>query len=376
MLPTVDRMLSQMAGARVFSKLDANQGYHQLPLHKDSQPLTTFLTPIGRFMYCHLPLFLRQKTVRHINYESDGVGYGNDRYTMAYSIRSACYSSPKSVHPSRQQVSSFKRIYTLIKDNMSLQHTWRTARHNPLLRDQINGDYQQWADSLPIDPILESLMIFEGEASQLIDKVGVSDAKCHKERFKYEQMYDNTVVNLHTFSFTCIKMTVLWTRHVGVIGLDDASFLVPRPYLLMIHNKVSDLLSSLLLLQGSSGACYEPDGYLSALGLIRELCRIFSVYKPNGYLIVKNLEAICAGEKMYSEEEWLNTSLLESLSRSLTDVGFLYEGSQLCHIFRCASSPLKHELAGLMKCCGHPFIDIKATVEKMWHRGNDPISVN
>ena len=55
MLPTVDRMLSQMAGARVFSKLDANQGYHQLPLHKDSQPLTTFVTLIGRFMYCRLP---------------------------------------------------------------------------------------------------------------------------------------------------------------------------------------------------------------------------------------------------------------------------------------------------------------------------------
>ena len=31
------------------SKLDANSGYWQLKLHKDSQLLTTFITPIGRY---------------------------------------------------------------------------------------------------------------------------------------------------------------------------------------------------------------------------------------------------------------------------------------------------------------------------------------
>jgi len=55
MLPAVDEMLGQMAGATVFTKLDANCGFHQVHLTPDSQLLTTFITPYGRFCYTRLP---------------------------------------------------------------------------------------------------------------------------------------------------------------------------------------------------------------------------------------------------------------------------------------------------------------------------------
>ena len=44
-LPKVDDTLAQMSGARIFSKLDANSGFWQIPLAKESRLLTTFLTP-------------------------------------------------------------------------------------------------------------------------------------------------------------------------------------------------------------------------------------------------------------------------------------------------------------------------------------------
>ena len=46
-LPTVEGILSQLSGAKVFSKLDANSGFWQIPLSPSSRPLTTFLTPFG-----------------------------------------------------------------------------------------------------------------------------------------------------------------------------------------------------------------------------------------------------------------------------------------------------------------------------------------
>ena len=41
--------------AKIFTKLDALKGYHQCPLDEESQLLTTFITPFGRFKYCRAP---------------------------------------------------------------------------------------------------------------------------------------------------------------------------------------------------------------------------------------------------------------------------------------------------------------------------------
>ena len=49
LLPSVDHIIGQMAGAKVFRKLDANNGFHQIRLVQDSQLLMTFITPFGRY---------------------------------------------------------------------------------------------------------------------------------------------------------------------------------------------------------------------------------------------------------------------------------------------------------------------------------------
>ena len=54
-LPKVDDTLAQLAGAKVFSKLDANSGFWQIPLSQSSRLLTTFITPVGRYCFNKLP---------------------------------------------------------------------------------------------------------------------------------------------------------------------------------------------------------------------------------------------------------------------------------------------------------------------------------
>ena len=54
-IPKVDDTLAQMAGATVFSKLDANSGFWQIPLEENSRLLTTFVTPHGRYCFNKLP---------------------------------------------------------------------------------------------------------------------------------------------------------------------------------------------------------------------------------------------------------------------------------------------------------------------------------
>ncbi|CAM4728520.1 unnamed protein product [Leuciscus chuanchicus] len=54
-LPFVDQTLGMLTGAQYFSKLDANMGFWQIPLSKESALLTTFITPFGRYHFNRLP---------------------------------------------------------------------------------------------------------------------------------------------------------------------------------------------------------------------------------------------------------------------------------------------------------------------------------
>ena len=54
-LPVVEQTLTQIAGAQVFSKLDANSGFWQIPLAKESSLLITFITLFGWYKFNRLP---------------------------------------------------------------------------------------------------------------------------------------------------------------------------------------------------------------------------------------------------------------------------------------------------------------------------------
>ena len=54
-LRSVDENLAKLSGSKIFTKLDANSGFWQMPLDPESRLLTTFLTPFGRFCMNRLP---------------------------------------------------------------------------------------------------------------------------------------------------------------------------------------------------------------------------------------------------------------------------------------------------------------------------------
>ncbi|KAJ8044581.1 hypothetical protein HOLleu_07364 [Holothuria leucospilota] len=53
-LPNIDEMMTEFQNAKVFSRLDLKQAYHQLELHPDSRSLTGFITHDGVFQYKRL----------------------------------------------------------------------------------------------------------------------------------------------------------------------------------------------------------------------------------------------------------------------------------------------------------------------------------
>ena len=73
-LPGIEDISTRLTGAKVFSKLDASHGYWQVPLDEESQLLTTFNSPFGRYCYTRMPFGIKsaQEIVQkrmHQNFE-------------------------------------------------------------------------------------------------------------------------------------------------------------------------------------------------------------------------------------------------------------------------------------------------------------------
>ena len=56
MLPNLEDIAPKLAGAEVFSTLDASSGFFQIPLEEESMKLTTFITPLGRYCFTRVPM--------------------------------------------------------------------------------------------------------------------------------------------------------------------------------------------------------------------------------------------------------------------------------------------------------------------------------
>ena len=55
-MPTIEQALEQFGRAAIFSVLDLNSAYYQIPLSSMSRRITAFCTPFGLFEFNKLPM--------------------------------------------------------------------------------------------------------------------------------------------------------------------------------------------------------------------------------------------------------------------------------------------------------------------------------
>ena len=129
-IPKIEHTLGQLAGAKVFSKLDANSGFWQVPLSVESRPLTTFLTPFGRFQF-------QRSSPTIISADASSYGLGsvliqeqddNSKRPVAYASRSLSRAERRYANIEREALAltwaceKFKDFITGMKISIETDH--------------------------------------------------------------------------------------------------------------------------------------------------------------------------------------------------------------------------------------------------------------
>ena len=109
-LPTAEEIISQMHGAKFFTKLDASNGYWQIPVDNESSDLLTFATTFGRYKFKRMPYGIHsaseifQLEISKIIEGIDGVANSQDDIII--------WAETKEIHDAR-----VKQVLTRIRDS-------------------------------------------------------------------------------------------------------------------------------------------------------------------------------------------------------------------------------------------------------------------
>lgn len=109
-MPRREDIESELAGAKVFTRLDANSGFYQIPLHDETSRICTVATPFGRYRFLRLPFGISaasevfQKTLNDIFealpgtkvYVDDILIWGSSRQEHDERLRQALKAAEKA----------------------------------------------------------------------------------------------------------------------------------------------------------------------------------------------------------------------------------------------------------------------------------------
>nr|QHA33913.1 RdRp [Atrato Chu-like virus 1] len=161
-----------------------------------------------------------------------------------------------------------------------------------------------------------------------------------------------------------LELTISWSHNFCVIKHGGISVLLPKAYILMLHNKVSDLLSILMYAKIARHSSMPTNFLDKVIDMCVELWQLVTDHGQDGFTIAKCLEAFASAETLTQVEQWNNTEFLNVVCKDLyLDTGFDYKTSNMRQIWRKDNPATMHELACLSKIAGHPLVDMEAGVQ-------------
>ncbi|GJS38316.1 putative reverse transcriptase domain-containing protein [Tanacetum coccineum] len=137
-LPKIDDLFDQLQGSYYFSKIDLRSGYHQLRVHEDDIPKTTFRTRYGHFEFTVMPFGLTNAPAIFMDLMNRVCGPYLDKFVIVFIDDILIYSKTREEHEMHLglvlELLKKEKLYA----KFSKCEFW--LREMQFLRHVINGD--------------------------------------------------------------------------------------------------------------------------------------------------------------------------------------------------------------------------------------------
>nr|UVF62174.1 MAG: RNA-dependent RNA polymerase [Bat faecal associated chuvirus 1] len=162
-----------------------------------------------------------------------------------------------------------------------------------------------------------------------------------------------------------------WSSRLLSIDINNDTYIMPRHYLLLIHNKLSDLTSLLVFSRSCAQSIFPSDMENLLIEFIQIIIKLALKYKNKVFTIMKTLESIVIAENLADIESWPNSEFLENTVNDLKqDIGFDYYNSELEQFLHYQIPIVRQEFGCLSKLIGHPLVNMKTGAENIQKKTN------
>ncbi|QMP82301.1 RNA-dependent RNA polymerase, partial [dermapteran chu-related virus 142] len=257
-----------------------------------------------------------------------------------------------------QPFKNMTRIVGIAKKIIMIQHDCMFQHHDPNLQHgfdtYLNTTLQSMQKYKNMRELLTATSVFETLVKLL------PNTEIMKGQDEDIDSFNCRRAKLCSFHIKELQMLIVWSRNTALIQWREQLYILPRIYLLMIHNKLADITSVLLLALSYPYSFFQCNAYEQTLAFIKLYLRLAVRYNQKFFEISKVLEALVIGESLAYLEGESNKTFLDTVVYGLHEAcKFMYYDSSLHTFLSSCSVPFMHELSCLSKICGHPFCDIE-----------------
>jgi hypothetical protein len=283
--------------------------------------------------------------------------------------------SKQSQNYNPNYVRNIHRIPNIISQTVNVQWNYINSQNYLFELKDLQKHRYNWLNRIELSNEILNLMVVSNDLNKIIIRMNKIKDTRFKKYDKDQEIEEKLRINSSKIKYLNIEF--VWSERILYINFKNSCYLMPISYILLIYNKINDLISILVYTLYNQDCALDKFAYYTCLEFIECLIQLHITYKDNYFTIAKTLESLCVAETLLEIESWKNKEFLISLFRELLDeVSFDYLESDLRYILRRVSTPFRHELCCLSKILGHPFVDMKVGSQDLFNKVQESVIVD